>query len=150
MEKRELRSKQSPSMKLSFTRLVTSDVLVLADFYKELLGIPAIGSEDYAQLHATGASLALSSKCSVDLFNAGAAEAASNRSLILDFEVSDVDREYSRLQRFVPTFVLEPTNQPWGCRSMLFRDPDGNLVNFYTHTCSAYALLTTIRRRVNR
>jgi catechol 2,3-dioxygenase-like lactoylglutathione lyase family enzyme len=26
---------------------------------------------------------------------------------------------------------LEPTNQPWGNRSMLFRDPDGNLINFY-------------------
>ncbi len=24
-----------------------------------------------------------------------------------------------------------PTDQPWGNRSMLFRDPDGNLINFY-------------------
>jgi catechol 2,3-dioxygenase-like lactoylglutathione lyase family enzyme len=29
------------------------------------------------------------------------------------------------------SIVLEPTDQPWGNRSMLFRDPDGNLVNFF-------------------
>jgi hypothetical protein len=26
---------------------------------------------------------------------------------------------------------MEPTDQPWGNRSMLFRDPDGNLINFF-------------------
>jgi hypothetical protein len=28
--------------------------------------------------------------------------------------------------------VQEPTTMPWGNRSLLFRDPDGNLVNFFT------------------
>ncbi|MDP9027964.1 MAG: VOC family protein [Actinomycetota bacterium] len=32
----------------------------------------------------------------------------------------------------VETFVNEPTTMPWGNRSLLFRDPDGNLVNFFT------------------
>ena len=25
-----------------------------------------------------------------------------------------------------------PTTMPWGNRALLFRDPDGNLVNFFT------------------
>jgi hypothetical protein len=29
-------------------------------------------------------------------------------------------------------FVGEPTTLPWGNRSLLLRDPDGNLVNFFT------------------
>jgi hypothetical protein len=29
---------------------------------------------------------------------------------------------------------MEPTDQPWGSRSMLFRDPDGNLINFFAQT----------------
>ncbi len=29
-------------------------------------------------------------------------------------------------------FVNEPTTMPWGNRALLFRDPDGNLVNFFT------------------
>jgi predicted enzyme related to lactoylglutathione lyase len=56
---------------------------------------------------------------------------AANRSVILDFEVADVDRERARIADLVGPLVLEPTNQPWGNRSMLFRDPDGNLINFF-------------------
>ena len=52
---------------------------------------------------------AISSKRSVDLFNAGAAEPAANRSVVLDFQVEDVDKERSRLQVLVKNFVLEPT-----------------------------------------
>lgn len=28
--------------------------------------------------------------------------------------------------------ITEPATMPWGNRSPLFRDPDGNLVNFFT------------------
>ena len=28
--------------------------------------------------------------------------------------------------------VQKPATMPWGNRSLLFRDPDGNLVNFFT------------------
>jgi len=27
--------------------------------------------------------------------------------------------------------VQPPTQQPWGNRAMLFRDPDGNLINMF-------------------
>jgi uncharacterized glyoxalase superfamily protein PhnB len=65
------------------------------------------------------------------MFNAGAAEPRANHSVIIEFEVSDVDRERVRMGGIVGTFVMEPTNQPWGNRSMLLRDPDGNLINIY-------------------
>ena len=42
-----------------------------------------------------------------------------------------MDRERARLGPIVRRFVLEPTDQPWGDRAMLFRDPDGNLVNVF-------------------
>lgn len=54
-----------------------------------------------------------------------------NKSAILQFRVRDVDKEYARLQGIVKTWVKPPTNQPWGTRSFYFRDPDGNLVDFY-------------------
>jgi uncharacterized glyoxalase superfamily protein PhnB len=130
----EATSRKKPfSMKLAFARLVTDEVLALAKFYEQVLGVPAIGSEDYVQLRIGGSGLAISSKRSVDVFNAGAAESRANHSVVLDFEVQNVDRERSRLQTFVSHFVLEPTDQPWGCRSMLFRDPDGNLINFFSY-----------------
>ena len=118
-------------MRLAYARIVTKHVPSLARFYQEITGIPPVGSEDYVELKTGGVTLAISSKRSVDLFNAGAAEPAANRSMIVDFEVEDVDRERARLGDLVADVVLEPTDQPWGNRSMLFRDPDGNLINFF-------------------
>jgi uncharacterized glyoxalase superfamily protein PhnB len=60
------------------------------------------------------------------------AQPASNRSVILEFEVDDVDAEFARLKDALHDIVLEPTTMPWGNRSTLFRDPDGNLVNLYS------------------
>jgi uncharacterized glyoxalase superfamily protein PhnB len=61
----------------------------------------------------------------------GSTEEATNKSVILEFKVADVDQEYRRLQSLVKTWVKPPTTQPWGTRSVYFRDPDGNLVDFY-------------------
>ena len=118
-------------MKLAFARIVTRDVPKLAGFYSELLGVAPLGSEEYAELRTGGCVLSIVSKHGVDIFSAGAAEPAANRSIILDFEVTDVDTEYSRLKTLVSGFVLVPQDQPWGNRSMLFRDPDGNLISFF-------------------
>ena len=119
-------------MKLVHPRLVTKNVPGLARFYEQVLGVDAIGSEDYVGLRGRGVALVISSKRSIDLFNAGAAEAAANRSVIFDFEVDDVDKERSRLHEVVTQFVLEPTDQPRSNRSMLFRDREGNLVSFFS------------------
>jgi catechol 2,3-dioxygenase-like lactoylglutathione lyase family enzyme len=119
-------------MKLVQSRIVTLDVRRLTRFYRELTGVVPEGSEEYVEFDFAGGGLAICSKRSADLFNGGVAIPAANRSVILDFQVGDVDKERSRLQGLVQQFVLEPTNQPWGNRSMIFRDPDGNLINFFT------------------
>jgi hypothetical protein len=46
--------------------------------------------------------------------------------------VDDVDALYEDLKSVVEDFVNVPTTMPWGNRALLFRDPDGNLVNFFT------------------
>jgi predicted enzyme related to lactoylglutathione lyase len=121
-------------MKLASTRLVTHDVRALARFYSAITGLQPVGIEDYVELETPTGTLAISSKRAVDIFNAGAAVPAANRSVIIEFEVGNVDRERSRLDRLVGGFVMEPADQPWGSRSMLFRDPDGNLINFFAQT----------------
>jgi len=67
----------------------------------------------------------------IERHSAGATMPEANRSVILDFEVDNVDAGRARLGSIIREFVLEPTTQPWGNRSMLFRDPDGNLINFF-------------------
>ncbi len=41
--------------------------------------------------------------------------------------------KYRKLTEFMgDSLVQKPTTMPWGNRSLLFRDPDGNLVNVFT------------------
>lgn len=119
-------------MKLSHARIITKDVPALARFYEHITGIAPVGNEDYQEIRTPAGILAIGSQRSMQLYGAGAAVPASNRSAIVEFQVEDVDRERARIASVVREFALEPTDQPWGNRSMLFRDPDGNLINFFT------------------
>jgi predicted enzyme related to lactoylglutathione lyase len=124
-------------MKLAHARIVTDDVPSLVQFYKQLTRMTPVGDDRYAEFHGPQLTLAISSQRMIDHHSAGATTPESNRSVILDFEVADVDVERARLQGLVGEFVLEPTTQPWGNRSMLFRDPDGNLINFFSPVARA-------------
>jgi predicted enzyme related to lactoylglutathione lyase len=119
-------------MKLRHVRIVTDDVAVLARFYQVVTGITPAGSGDYLEFDTPEGMLAISSQKTMRERGASATVPARNRSVVLDFEVDDVDKERARLADIVKHFVMEPVNQPWGNRSMLFRDPDGNLINFFT------------------
>jgi catechol 2,3-dioxygenase-like lactoylglutathione lyase family enzyme len=118
-------------MKFAQARIVTNDVPGLTRFYQEVTGLAPVGDDRYVEFHAAGPTIAISSQHMIDRHSAGATTPKANRSMILDFEVEDVDAERARLQSIVREFVLEPTTQPWGNRAMLFRDPDGNLINMF-------------------
>jgi len=114
-------------------RLITDDVARLADFYEKVSSTPARRSTpDFAEVETSAGTLAIASTRTVALFGAGSARAADNHSAIIEFLVDDVDTEYERIKQITTEFVIAPTTMPWGNRSLLFRDPDGNLVNFFT------------------
>jgi predicted enzyme related to lactoylglutathione lyase len=114
-------------------RIITSDVARLVEFYERATGVRATwASEDFAELKTPGATLAIAGTRTVPLFAPGSARPADNHSVITEFLVDDVDRVHQNLTGFITDFVNEPTTMPWGNRSLLFRDPDGNLVNFFT------------------
>lgn len=114
-------------------RIITGDVARLVAFYEKATGVQANWStEDFAELRTTRAALAIGSTRTVPLFAPGAARPADNRTVIIEFLVDDVDGAHQNLAGFVEDFVSGPTTMPWGNRSLLFRDPDGNLVNFFT------------------
>ena len=114
-------------------RIITGDVRGLVRFYEQVTGLPARwGNENFAELSTAAGTLAIAGTQTVPVFAPGAARAADNRSVIIEFLVDDVDAVYDKLAGFVGEVVTEPTTMPWGNRSLLFRDPDGNLVNFFT------------------
>jgi predicted enzyme related to lactoylglutathione lyase len=114
-------------------RIITGDVARLVDFYERATGVQASWStQDFAELKTASATLAIASTRTVPLFAPDAARPSDNRSVIIEFLVDDVDGIHENLTGFVEDFVNKPTTMPWGNRSLLFRDPDGNLVNFFT------------------
>lgn len=120
-------------MKLQATRIITDDVDALISFYEKITELKAVRLHPlFAELRTDTSVLAIASSKTVPLLGDNAAEAGANRSVMLDFLVADVDAEYERLKKVISSFVNVPTDMPWGNRSLLFRDPDGNLINFFT------------------
>ena len=125
-------NESQPTPILTNTCLITTNASRLVHFYENVLGMKAHWSgEQYAELRTGVGVLAIFSADAQEKYIPGSANAASNRSTILEFKVADVDHEYARLQPLVTIWVKKPTTQPWGTRSVYFRDPDGNLVDFY-------------------
>jgi predicted enzyme related to lactoylglutathione lyase len=115
------------------TRIITGDVARLVGFYEKATGLSADRyGEDFAELKTAHGTLAIGSARTVPLFAPGSARPADNRTVIIEFLVDDVDGVHQNLAGFVGDFVSGPATMPWGNRSLLFRDPDGNLVNFFT------------------
>ena len=119
-------------MKFASVRLVTNEFEALVSFYSLLSAAEATRLADgFAEVRFDGATLAISQERLVRLYNEGAATAASNRSAILEFEVTDVEDVLARMGSRAEV-VMPPSVMPWGNRSLLIRDPDGNLVNVFS------------------
>jgi catechol 2,3-dioxygenase-like lactoylglutathione lyase family enzyme len=120
-------------MNLVSMRVITNDMKRSVSFYEDITGLPATWyTEDFAELATPSCTLAIGSTRTMALFGSSAAHAADNHSVIFEFRVEDVDQAYARLGGAIREVVQEPKTMPWGNRSLLFRDPDGNLVNFFT------------------
>ena len=125
-------------MRFVSTRIITADVDRLVTFYEMVTEVVAVwGNELFAEIPTPVGTLAIGSEKTVPLFGQGSAEPAANRTAILEFIVDDVDAEFARLRERLADVVTEPTTMPWGNRALLFRDPDGNLVNLFTPVTEA-------------
>jgi predicted enzyme related to lactoylglutathione lyase len=122
-------------MNLVSIRIITANIENLVPFYEQITGIQAIQyTPDFAELKTATATIAIGSVRTLQFFGGeGLIQAAENHSAIIEFLVDDVEKEFERLQNFLSSSIIqEPTTMPWGNKSLLFRDPDGNLVNFFT------------------
>ena len=120
--------------RLTHVCLFTDNVQKLVDFYGAVLDVEVPKNITvYFQFEIEDAAvLSIYDVEEQNRLAPGSAELRHNRSTILEFQVEDVDKDYERLTELGVEWVKHPTTQEWGNRSIYFRDPDGNLVNFYS------------------
>jgi predicted enzyme related to lactoylglutathione lyase len=120
-------------MKLQSLRIITADIKRLVNFYEKATSINAKWfTEDFAEISAGICTLAIGSTKTLAFFGDAIAEPSVNKNVIIEFKVDNVDDVYIRIKNLTKDIVQEPVTMPWGNRSLLFRDPDGSLINFFT------------------
>ena len=111
--------------------IVTQNVARLCAFYREILRLEPEEGDVFKIIPTEGAVLSIFSSAHMEKMARGCLKGAGYGSYTIEFEVEDVDQEFERLQAMNVEIVKPPTTQPWGRRSVWFRDPDRNIVNFY-------------------
>jgi len=118
-------------MQFSGICLITKDVPRLSGFYREILNTVGEGDDIHMELNAHGTSLAIFSEKGMEEMAPGSMKVSGNGNLTINFEVEDTDAEYERIKAMGASIVKHPQTHPWNARSFWFRDPDGNIVNFF-------------------
>ena len=120
-------------MKVVSLRIITADIKRLVEFLEKATLLQARWfTDDFAEIVTGAFTLAVGSTKTLAFFGEGVTQPAANKSAILEFLVNNVDDDFERIKGLGAEIVQQPTTMPWGNRSLLFRDPDGNLINFFT------------------
>lgn len=120
-------------MQFASIRIITDDLDGMVAFYERVTGTTARRPAPvFAEVDTGGAVLALASPATVAMLGTAAPTPRANGSVLVEFLVEDVDAAFERLRDVLDDVVLPPATMPWGNRSTLFRDPDGNLVNLFS------------------
>jgi predicted enzyme related to lactoylglutathione lyase len=127
-----------PRLELAQVRFVSIAIEPLAAFYAALLGISVPLNEHYLEMPAGPASIGFSQVGFTEDCGPHAGPPTSlppqQREIILDLIADDIDAEHARIDALGVSWVMPPTTQPWHRRSMIFRDPQGHLINVSSST----------------
>jgi len=122
-------------MELIQSRIVTDDVRRLAAFYARLVQAEVVLNDYYVEVPTGAMSIGFSRHHFTEYRqdHMACSECPQHRAeIMLDFQVGDVDAEYQRIAGLGVDWVIPPTTHPWGNRSMIFRDGEGNLINVFS------------------
>ncbi len=118
-------------MKLDGICLNTKNVLALADFYEKVMSVKAEGDAVHMELKIAGAGISIFSLDGMEAMAPHSTQGIGFGSITLMFEVHGVDQEYVRLKGLGVEMIKPPETYSWGSRSFWFKDPDGNILDFY-------------------
>jgi catechol 2,3-dioxygenase-like lactoylglutathione lyase family enzyme len=117
---------------LDYVIVFARDMAAMRTFYAEILGLPVYRDvhPSWIEYRIGGSLLVLTERGFV--FNDEPTPAGA-LSVQLAFRVTpkEVDACADALRARGIKLVGEPTDQPWGHRTLFFRDPDGNVLEIY-------------------
>lgn len=121
-------------MRFASVRIVTAEVDRLVAFYERLLGRSAERlAPVFAEFRSDTGTLAVGDVRTVPVEGLR----TGGSGVLVEFLVDDVDATFAEVSSWAPEVVQEPTTMPWGNRSAIVRDPDGNLVNLFAPVTDA-------------
>lgn len=103
------------------SRILTNDVVKLADFYKRLLGVDNNSNDE---VHQT----IIADETMLTIYNDGTYKNNLNQNICLAFTVDDIEAEYVKILDLGVEIIDKPTKRPWGATNMSFYDPDRNMI----------------------
>jgi catechol 2,3-dioxygenase-like lactoylglutathione lyase family enzyme len=122
------------SLIAAIPQLFVSDIAVSCTFFTGKLGFAVefvYGEQPfYAQVKRGGAQIALRHVDPDVLDKIATAMKADVDMLAASISVDDVQALYSEFQAARAAFHQELRAEPWGARTFIIRDPDGNLLLF--------------------
>ena len=128
-------------MKFSNVRLLVKDYKKCFRFYTEQLGLVPVWSDEngcYASFKVAegieGFAIFVSDFMAPAVGNADKAQPSGYREKsMVSFEVENVDDTYQAFLAKGIHFINQPTDMPdWGMRVVHLRDPEENLIEFFT------------------
>jgi len=120
-------------MQLASIRIITRDVARLSAFYERVTQRTATRPAPvFAEIRTGQATLAIGDITTMGMLGDDTLARGQASGVIIEFLVDDVDERFTRLDLDPDAVALAPTTMPWGNRSAVFRDPDGNLVNIFS------------------
>ena len=115
--------------------LFVEDLKIMVSFYKDVLGVDIQwdGEGPYAEFKHEGIRFAMYERKMLPKLLGR--EPGYPKGLNGSFELAidlpkfeDVDKEFARVVGAGATPVYEPRDEPWGMRSSMVADPEGNLI----------------------
>ena len=126
--------------------LISPDVAGMRAFYETVLRLPGVGDDNYTVFETRGAGLSIFAAAAMAGMAPEYQAVPGKGEVTFEFEVADVDAEYEHLLALNAPILKPPSTQPWGIRSVWFRDPAGNIVNFFAPVAGGPKSAETIVR----
>ncbi len=118
---------------IALITILTDDVPRLAAFYRDVMGF-AVKQDlgGYVEFHNDGVRFAICTRSILHEATRHASYTEAHRGQCFELafpcaEPAEVDRMYAEIVAQGATPVHAPADMPWGQRTAMFADPDGNI-----------------------